>query len=228
MADGTEVDKTTVTKLDDWKYSFTNLPKYKDGEEIVYSITEDAVQDYSAAYDGYNVTNTHETGKTSITVTKKWIDVNDKDGIRPDSVTIKLYRDGKDTGKSLKLTKNGKWMGSFTDLDQYSNGELVEYTVKEADVSGYTAAVAGSMEKGFIITNTHKPVEKTPTPKTPGNSRTTTPKRTTTRSLITKITSPQTGDTAEVRQYGLLMLASAAVLMILRSLRKRKEQSEND
>lgn len=59
--DGEEVAKKAVTAADQWQWSFTGLPKYEKGVEIVYTITEDAVAEYSAAVDGYDVTNTYIT-----------------------------------------------------------------------------------------------------------------------------------------------------------------------
>ena len=40
-----------------WKYSFENLPRFKDGKEIVYSVREDEVEGYSNQAEGMNVTN---------------------------------------------------------------------------------------------------------------------------------------------------------------------------
>lgn len=54
-ADGVEVDSVTVTEEDDWSYSFSGLDKYSNGAEIVYSITEDAVEDYTTTYNGFDV-----------------------------------------------------------------------------------------------------------------------------------------------------------------------------
>ena len=59
LADGVEVDSTTVTAADDWAYSFEDLPKFKAGEEIVYTVAEDAVENYVAQVNGYNLVNTH-------------------------------------------------------------------------------------------------------------------------------------------------------------------------
>ncbi|MCD0027789.1 Cna B-type domain-containing protein, partial [Streptococcus agalactiae] len=70
LANGTVINSQTVTAGDDWSYSFTDLPKYANGSEIVYTVTEDAVADYTTTYDGYNITNSYTPGKTSITVTK--------------------------------------------------------------------------------------------------------------------------------------------------------------
>ena len=47
FANGTEVTSKTVTANDNWKWSFTDLDKYNSGTEIVYTISEDTVADYT-------------------------------------------------------------------------------------------------------------------------------------------------------------------------------------
>ena len=92
LANGNEVASKKVSKNDNWKYSFTELPKYDNGSEIVYTITEDAVKDYTTLIDGYNITNSYTPGKTSISVTKVWDDNNNQDGKRETSVKVKIGR----------------------------------------------------------------------------------------------------------------------------------------
>ena len=158
-ANGKQVDTKTVTAKDDWKWSFTNLPKYADGKEITYTITEDTVPGYTSEVDGYNVTNSYTPGKTSVTVTKAWNDAGNQDGLRPAEITVKLLADGKDTGKTLTLSKENRWMGIFTDLDEYKDGQKIAYTVEEVSVKGYDSVITGDASTGFVITNSHTPEE---------------------------------------------------------------------
>ena len=72
LADGRPYDSRVVTEEDDWKWTFTGLPKYDNGQEITYTISEDAVENYLPDITGYEVKNTYEPGKTSVTVTKRW------------------------------------------------------------------------------------------------------------------------------------------------------------
>ncbi|MBR1780965.1 MAG: Cna B-type domain-containing protein, partial [Oscillospiraceae bacterium] len=209
LANGTEVERRTVTAADSWAWRFEGLPKYEDGVEITYAITEDAVPDYTTAYDGYDVTNTHAPGKTSLSVTKAWDDQNDQDGIRPQSVTIHLLADGVDTGMTLELSEANRWTGVFSDLDEYKNGVKIVYTVAEPAVDGYTTAISGDAETGFTVTNSHTPTPPKDPPKTPR--------------------APKTGDTTHVFPYILGAVASLCVLILLciRSRRtRRREQDE--
>ena len=174
VADGTDTDKTLVlNENNNWSGSFTNLDKYKDGKEIVYSVKELSVAGYTTeitktSTGDYSITNTHTTATTSIDVTKSWQDNNNNDGIRPESITVVLLADGVETSKTLVLTNDNNWSGSFTDLDKYKDhGKEIKYTVKELIISGYTTVITGSQSSGYAITNTHEnekislPVTKT-------------------------------------------------------------------
>jgi len=95
-----------------------------------------------------------------VNVTKVWKDGDNQDGIRPDKVTVRLLAGGTDTGKTLELSKDNNWSGSFSGLDK---GPV--YTVSEDTVTGYESAITGTAAAGFTITNSHTPstVEKTVT-----------------------------------------------------------------
>ncbi len=159
----TEIKSLTVTPDADgnWAWTFDNLPKYEGGVEIVYTITEDAIDDYSSEVSGYDVTNTHTPGKTSVQVTKAWVDENNQDGKRPESVTVKLLADDVDTGKRVTLSVDNNWTDTFTELDIFKPGEVgqrVVYTVEEVVVDGYDdPEITGDAETGYIVTNCHTP-----------------------------------------------------------------------
>ncbi|EMF0554963.1 collagen-binding MSCRAMM adhesin Acm [Enterococcus faecium] len=68
LADGQPIQHKEVSEKDDWHYRFTNLPKYKDGQEIIYTVTEDNVPEYSTTIDGYNIKNSYTPGKTNISI----------------------------------------------------------------------------------------------------------------------------------------------------------------
>ncbi len=152
-ADGKEIDSKVVTEKDGWKYAFTNLDKYRDhGTKIVYSIYEDPVPKYATTYDGLNIINTHITEKTEVSGVKTWQDKNNQDGVRPEKITVRLYRNGKEYDAKT-VTAKEEWKYAWTKLDKYEQGGLlVEWTVKEDPVEGYTATY-----NGFNITNTYTP-----------------------------------------------------------------------
>ena len=154
FADGTEVTSKTVTANDNWSWSFTGLDKYNSGTEIVYTISEDTVTDYTTVVDGYNITNTHTPEKISISGSKTWDDEENQDGKRPSSITVRLLADGTEV-TSKTVTANDNWSWSFTGLDKYNSGTEIVYTISEDTVADYTTVV-----DGYNITNTHTP-EKT-------------------------------------------------------------------
>ena len=121
------------------------------GEEIEYSITEEAVAGYTTTYEGYNVINTYTPEKTDVSGNKTWKDANDKDGIRPESITINLLANGK-VVKTITVSAADGWKWSFKDLPRYENGNEIVYTITEEAVAGYTTAY-----DGYNVINTHVP-----------------------------------------------------------------------
>ena len=184
-AQGTEVPvagKTVVLSADNnWSYVWEGLDlNDASGNPITYSVQEAVV---SAGYEGnvsggkladgtfaFTLTNTHERSLTEVTVTKKWEDANDADGLRPVSVTAQLYvidAQGAATpvdGKTVKLSSDNNWTASWTDLPAKEAGAAIKYTVREVEVpDGYTVDISGvANEDGsfaFTMTNTHEQEE---------------------------------------------------------------------
>ena len=158
LANGEQIDSKTVTSNDNWAYSFIDLPKFDNGTEITYTISEDQVDGYSTTVDGYDLTNNYSPLETSITVTKSWNDSNDQDGLRPASIKVQLYADGKASGNPVALSEKNNWTTTFDHLDKNAKGKEIVYTVKEVDqIDGYTATIDDSNKGNVIITNTHTP-----------------------------------------------------------------------
>ena len=156
LADGEVKDTKVVTEKDDWKYSFEDLPKYKTGVEIEYTISEDTVENYTTKVDGYNITNTHEPIKIEVSGKKTWEDNENQDGKRPESITVRIFaNDVELSDKAQTVTEADKWEYTFIDLPKFKNGEEITYTIQEDKVKYYETEV-----KGYNITNKHTP-EKT-------------------------------------------------------------------
>ena len=155
LADGTDTGKTlTLDETSNWTGTFSNLPKYKDGTAITYTVKEDDITNYTSATTGdattgFTITNTN-TEKVDVPVTKTWV------GPKAGPVTVHLLADGTDTGKSITLDEAGNWTDTFSGLDKYkADGTAITYTVKEDEISGYTSEVTGDATTGFTITNTN-------------------------------------------------------------------------
>ena len=157
LANGEEKDSQTVTADENgnWTYSFEKLPKYEAGKEILYTVTEDAVADYTTEITGYDITNSYAPGKTSVTVTKAWADNDDRGGHRPKEIKVQLKADGENSGEEITLNAENNWTYTWSDLDQKKAGKDIAYTVEETGKAvGYISTVTGNAEEGFIITNT--------------------------------------------------------------------------
>lgn len=163
LADGEVVDSMTVTSEDNWAYSFTDLPKYQNGKEIVYTITENFIPDYSTKIDGYNLKNTYTPAKTSVTVTKRWEDNENQDEQRPDNIIVQLYANDEKHGEEVLLDDSNNWTMTWTDLPEKDNGETILYSVEEvSDVPYYTSSVDDSDLGNIIITNLYTPTPDDP------------------------------------------------------------------
>ena len=157
LANGLEVNNQVVTATSDWTYTFTNLPKFDNGTEIVYTVTENSVAEYSTEVNGFDINNTHTPGETSVTVTKAWVDQNNQDGLRPNEIFVQLSADGEAIGEAVSLNTTNNWTTTWTGLPINVEGQAIAYTVSEVtEVSGYEVSVNQTNLGNVIITNTHE------------------------------------------------------------------------
>ena len=255
LANGTKVASKEV-KPDaegNWLYQFDNLDVVDDaGNLIAYTVSEEPVAGYETSVEGTNITNSRTPEVTEVAVKKIWDDKENKDGLRPDKVTVRLLADGQEVAVK-EITATDNWQASFTDLPVYKEGKKIAYTITEDPVAGYTATI-----DGFTVTNHHTPPATppgtpppppsttTPPPSTttPPPSTTTPPPSTTTPSTTPSTTTPSTSEkpetpttptegkkkilpsTGEVVAYGLTilgaLLAVFALALLLRGKRKEK------
>ena len=202
LADGKDTGKSvTLDKASRWKGEFKNLPKYddKDGHEIAYTVKENKIEGYVSnvsgnAKDGFVITNTI-TGKTSVSVEKRWV------GNPAKSITVNLLADGKMVD-SKKITKDDGWKCTFENLDKYKDGKEIRYEITEDEVAGYTASIKGDAESGFVITNTQDTPKK---PKKPNDP-------------------PKTGDDSGAGVYGSLMGLALVGIFSARYVNKRRKE----
>lgn len=185
-ANGTKVTKDaggnsitnpiTLNSSNNWQATFsTNLYRYENGKIIDYTVKEvsasggdiskysvDIIETEANKTIIFNINNTHTPEKTSVPVTKEWDDDNNRDGIRPSSIKVTLYKTVNGTKSAvstaeIKPDANGNWPTyTFTNLYKYENGKHITYTVEEAAIDGYTTQITGS-QSGYTITNTHTP-----------------------------------------------------------------------
>ena len=157
LANGTPVQASPTwanTDTDDWTYTFRNLPAVTAaGITITYTVQEVRVPNYETSISGTTITNRlipgEPDGFVELTGVKTWDDDDDAKGLRPESVTVRLLRDGAEIDQ-ITVTNADGWRYSFGNLptdDGYGNAYT--YTIREDGVFGYVATV-----NGMNLTNT--------------------------------------------------------------------------
>lgn len=148
----------SVTAAENWTVTFENLPKNKNhGQNIQYTVSEAFVSGYTEAItqngDNYTITNTHTPASSEFFVTKIWKDNGNNDGMRPDGITVTAH--GSD-GRSYteKLNADNQWSVMFSNLPNYADGKVIEYSLTEESVPGYTSSITRN-GKSFVLINTH-------------------------------------------------------------------------
>ena len=170
-AGGTQVASASLSEGSGWSAVFSGLPRYAEGttNEIVYSISEDAVPGYVSEVSGFSVTNRHVPEETSATVIKVWDDDNNAAGKRPESLYARLS-----DGTVVMLSDANGWTATVTGLPKMADGVEIVYTWKEQEAIGYVQS--GVTVAGNTTTFTNKlwqrpeladEVEK---PKVPGDT----------------------------------------------------------
>ena len=172
-ANGKQAAVKTVTAEDGWRYTFTNLPKLDNGQAITYTVSEDAIDDYTSQIKGTDITNTRDgstLGTTQINVVKYWDDGNNADGIRPDSIQVELLvnEESQEPQQLIELNDNNSWMGSFKKLPvKDASGNKITYSIQEimtGSVTGtdgdytYSSQVTKDGTNDYTIINKHTPV----------------------------------------------------------------------
>lgn len=148
----------SVTAAENWTVTFENLPKNQNhGQNIQYTVSEAFVSGYTEAItqngDIYTITNTHTPASSEFFVTKIWKDNGNNDGMRPDEITVTAH--GSD-GRSYteKLNADNQWSVMFSNLPKYADGKVIEYSLTEESVPGYTSSITRN-GKSFVLINTH-------------------------------------------------------------------------
>ncbi|WP_407645259.1 Cna B-type domain-containing protein, partial [Granulicatella balaenopterae] len=183
LANGTKVEgKTlTITKEDDWKGQFENLPIYdKNGQEIVYSVEEVTVPGFTTtisqatekeAAEGevpdlaIRITNKQKV--RNLEVTKDWQDAEGNaldETYIPESITVNLFEmidgqkqpvmddEGNQRSITIKADTDGNWKGTFENLPVYDkDGKDIVYSVEEDEVKGFTTTIVSLANKETAI-----------------------------------------------------------------------------
>ena len=199
IEDGTVVRTVSLRESNLWSHTFKNLDASK-----TYTVQEIAVDGYTASYQGdastgIQITNTYiaatdpgtpptpvipEPALIDIPVRVDWVDENNLNSTRPETVTVHLLSSGSivatlqiDSGNTIshpavtKMMVSGKLPAESgadfeVSLVQYSNGNSwygvfkglpadLSYSVWEFAVPDYSTTYSGSAASGFVVTNTY-------------------------------------------------------------------------
>ena len=94
---------------------------------------------------------------TSFSVEKKWVLGSDQNLAtnKPDKVTVSVLKNGvKDDNLTVVLSQENGWKASFSNLPKEdADGNEIVYTVSEEELAGFKAAISGTDENGFTISN---------------------------------------------------------------------------
>ena len=147
-----------------WTLDFGPLPSYDgSGKKITYTLAPAETEGYTIGTTEDGLRYSHAPEMRSINVSVKWEDNENQDGMRPESVTVALYEDGRQgTAAVGTLPLNNSWTYTFESLPKYRNGMEIRYTADEPAVpAGYTQRSTGGVADGFTITNTHTLKQRT-------------------------------------------------------------------
>ncbi|MFR9292604.1 MAG: Cna B-type domain-containing protein, partial [Peptococcus niger] len=167
LANGQDTGETLdLSASNEWKGTFKDLPVTQYGKEIVYTVQEKPeINGYTSsitgdATNGFTVTNSrtpdkpHNPGggdgpkKVNVSGHKIWEDGDNQANQRPETITIRLFANGHEV-QSVKVTATDNWKWSFSNLPKYEDGKLIEYTISEDPVPGYTTEIDGFNVKNF-------------------------------------------------------------------------------
>lgn len=217
--------EATLTEDNGWSATFVDLPVFvpgMQGTKRAYRVVEDAIDNYEVSYRAGNqesdgviepvagetesmtVVNTN-VEKTNLDVTKVWADKDNRDGTRPQDITVRLFADGREIdSKTLRATdavagSANRWSAVFGGLAKYdpTDGHEYVYTVEEDAVDGYTSKLEGNAQDGFVFTNTM--VEKPAVPTVVSKEK---------KSKKTRGGLPRTGDASALLP---IILSTAAI-----------------
>ena len=154
--------KVKLTADNKWTASFGEMDLKKNGKTIDYTLVTTKVDGYDCVVEGSPAKGlvlkySHTTYKTDVTVTTKWDDADNQDGIRPNTYSVQLTADGEAVGDAITLNEAGNFTKTWKGLEKNKAGKAITYSVKASDVAkGYEAAVS-STESGIVVTLTHTP-----------------------------------------------------------------------
>lgn len=158
LSNGKKINQVELNEVNNWKHTFSNLPKNEGGQEIVYTVTENSIENYKTnitetSKNNFTVTNTYVSPKTDITATKKWVN-----GPAPVLIQFQLYRqiaggEEQKVGSPVDL-QPGTLAYTWKDMPVTDEkGNTYIYSVKEVtELSNFSASYDGQSKLNIVNT----------------------------------------------------------------------------
>ncbi len=144
----------------DYTVKEAEAPDGYDKDPKEYPITKEALEASRASNSTITLTIKNkktevEKKSTSFSVEKKWVLDPKLATNKPDNVTVSVLKNGvKDDNLTVVLSQENDWKASFSNLPKEdADGKEIVYTVSEEELAGFKAAISGTDENGFTISN---------------------------------------------------------------------------
>ena len=144
----------------DYKVQETEAPEGYDKDLKEYPITKEDLEASKAKGSTYTLTIKNKKTEvkkksTSFSVEKNWVLDPKLATNKPDKVTVSVLKNGvKDDNLTVVLSQENGWKASFSNLPKEgADGREIVYTVSEEELAGFKAAISGTDENGFTISN---------------------------------------------------------------------------
>ena len=148
----------------DYTVQETEAPEGYDKDLKEYPITKENLEASRAS--GSTITLTIPNKKTevkkkstSFSVEKRWVLDQSLATNKPDKVTVSVLKhvvndENPTVAFTVELSQANDWKASFSNLPKEdANGQEIVYTVSEEELAGFKAAISGTDENGFTISN---------------------------------------------------------------------------
>lgn len=144
----------------DYTVKESEAPDGYDKDLKEYPITKEALEASRASNSTITLTIKNkkkevEKKSTSFSVEKRWVLDPKLATNQPDKVTVSVLKNGvKDDNLTVVLSQENGWKASFSNLPKEgADGREIVYTVSEKELAGFKAAISGTDENGFTISN---------------------------------------------------------------------------
>ena len=148
----------------DYTVQETEAPEGYDKDLKEYPITKENLEASRASGSTFTLTIPNKKTEvkkksTSFSVEKRWVLDQSLATNKPDKVTVSVLKhvvndENPTVAFTVELSQANDWKASFSNLPKEdANGQEIVYTVSEEELAGFKAAISGTDENGFTISN---------------------------------------------------------------------------